>query len=107
MAKIPLDPRLSRMVIEAKQERCVAETAIIAAALSIQDPRERPVEKVREADRMHAGFDDPNSDFVTLLNIWGRYHAHWQVVKSSNQMKKFCRQHYLSFKRMREWRGDA
>ncbi len=104
MAKIPLDPRLSRMVIEAKQERCVAETAIIAAALSIQDPRERPVEKVQEADRMHAGFDDPNSDFVTLLNIWGRYHAHWQAVKSSNQMKKFCRQHYLSFKRMREWR---
>ena len=104
MAKIPLDPRLSRMVIEAKQERCVAETAIIAAALSIQDPRERPVEKVQEADRMHAGFDDPNSDFVTLLNIWGRYHAHWQKVKSSNQMKKFCRQHYLSFKRMREWR---
>jgi ATP-dependent helicase HrpA len=104
MAKIPLDPRLSRMVIEAKQERCIAETAIIAAALSIQDPRERPLEKVQEADRMHAGFDDPNSDFVTLLNIWRRYHDHWQAVKSSNQMKKFCRQHYLSFKRMREWR---
>ena len=104
MAKIPLDPRLSRMLIEAKQERCVAETAIIAAALSIQDPRERPVEKVQEADRMHAGFDDPNSDFVTLLNIWGRYHSHWQEVKSNNQMKKFCREHYLSFKRMREWR---
>jgi ATP-dependent helicase HrpA len=104
MAIIPLDPRLSRMLIEAKQERCIAETAIIAAALSIQDTRERPLEKTAEADRMHAGFDDPNSDFVTLLNIWGRYHAHWQKVKSNNQMKKFCREHFLSFKRMREWR---
>ncbi len=104
MARIPLDPRLSRMLIEAQQERCMAETVIIAAALSIQDPRERPIEKAGEADRMHAGFDDPDSDFVTLLNIWKRYHAHWQKVKSSNQMKKFCREHYLSFKRMREWR---
>lgn len=104
MAKIPLDPRLSRMLIEAQHQRCIAETAIIAAALSIQDPRERPIEKAGEADRMHAGFDDPDSDFVTLLNIWNRYHAHWQKVKSSNQLKKFCREHYLSFKRMREWR---
>jgi ATP-dependent helicase HrpA len=104
MAKIPLDPRLSRMLIEAKQERCLAETVIIAAALSIQDARERPIDKTAAADRMHAGFDDPNSDFVTLLNIWGRYHAHRQKVKSNNQMKKFCREHFLSFKRMREWR---
>jgi len=104
MAKIPLDPRLSRMLIEAQRQRCLAETVIIAAALSIQDPRERPIEKAGEADRMHAGFDDPDSDFVTLLNIWERYHAHWQKVKRSNQMKKFCREHYLSFKRMREWR---
>ena len=104
MAKIPLDPRLSRMLIEAKQERCIAETVIIAAALSIQDTRERPIDKTAEADRMHAGFDDPNSDFVTLLNIWGRYHAHRQKMKSNNQMKKFCRDHFLSFKRLREWR---
>ena len=104
MAKLPLDPRLSRMLIEAQQQGCIAETVIIAAALSIPDPRERPVEKAPEADRMHAGFDDPNSDFVTLLNIWDRYYAHWHKVKSSNQMKKFCREHYLSFKRMREWR---
>jgi ATP-dependent helicase HrpA len=104
MAGIPLDPRLSRMLIEAEQEQCIAETAIIAAALSIQDPRERPVEKTAEADRMHAAFDDPNSDFVTLLNIWNRYHAHRQKVKSNNQMKKYCRAHFLSYKRMREWR---
>ncbi len=104
MARIPLDPRLSRMLIEAGQERCLAETAVIAAALSIQDPRERPVEKTAEADRVHAGFDDPNSDFVTFLNIWLRYHSRWQQVKSNNQMKKFCREHFLSYRRMREWR---
>jgi len=104
MAGIPLDPRLSRMLLEAAKEGCVPEIAIIAAALSIQDPRERPAEKTREADRMHKTFDDPASDFVTLLNIWHRYHAHWQKVNSSNQMKRYCREHYLSFKRMREWR---
>jgi ATP-dependent helicase HrpA len=104
MARIPLDPRLSRMLIEAKQQRCIAKTVIIAAALSIQDPRERPLEKAAEADRIHTGFDDPNSDFVTLLNIWDRYHAHRQKVKSNNQMKKYCREHFLSFNRMREWR---
>jgi ATP-dependent helicase HrpA len=103
MAMIPLDPRLSRMLIEAGQQHCIAETVIVAAALSIQDPRERPVEKTADADRMHAAFDDPNSDFVTLLNIWHRYHAHRQNVKSNNQMKKYCREHFLSFKRMREW----
>jgi ATP-dependent helicase HrpA len=104
MARIPLDPRLSRMLIEAKKERCLPETAIIAAVLSIQDPRERPAEKTREADRMHATFDDQASDFVTYLNIWHSYHAHWQKVKSNNQMKRYCREHFISFKRMREWR---
>jgi ATP-dependent helicase HrpA len=104
MTGMPLDPRLSRMLLEADKEGCVAEIAVLAAALSIQDPRERPAEKTREADKMHKTFDDPDSDFVTLLNIWYRYHVHWHEVKSSNQMKRYCREHYLSFKRMREWR---
>ena len=104
MARIPLDPRLSRMLIEAKKEDCVDEMAIIVAALSIQDPRERPVEKAQEADRVHATFHDVHSDFVTLLNLWHRYHGHQQMVKSNNQMKRFCRQHFLSYIRMREWR---
>ena len=104
MARIPLDPRLSRMLIEAEKEGCIGEMTIIAAALSIQDPRERPVEKAREADREHAAFHDAQSDFVTLLNIWHRYHSHRQKVKSNNQMKRFCREHFLSFMRMREWR---
>ncbi len=104
MARIPLDPRLSRMLIEAGKEGCIGEMTIIVAALSIQDPRERPVEKAREADRGHAAFHDAQSDFVTLLNIWHRYHSHRQKVKSNNQMKRFCREHFLSFMRMREWR---
>jgi ATP-dependent helicase HrpA len=104
MARIPLDPRLSRMLIEAKKEDCVDEMAIIVAALSIRDPRERPVEKAREADRVHATFHDVHSDFVTLLNLWYRYHGHQQTAKSNNQMKRYCREHYLSYMRMREWR---
>ena len=102
MARIPLDPRLSRMLIEAKQQGCIPEVVVIAAVLSIADPRERPAEKTGEADRMHAVFVDQRSDFVTLLNIWNRYHAHWQKVKSNNQMKRYCREHFISFKRMRE-----
>ncbi|UCG09461.1 MAG: ATP-dependent RNA helicase HrpA [Desulfobacterales bacterium] len=104
MAKIPLDPRLSRMLIEAKSNGCVNEIAVIASALSIQDPRERPAEKTREADRMRATLSDPHSDFITLLNIWNRYHFTGMKVKANNQMKRFCRDHYLSFRRMREWR---
>jgi ATP-dependent helicase HrpA len=104
MAGIPLDPRLSRMLIEAGDRGCVDEIAVIAAALSIQDPRERPAEKAQEADRMQAGFNDPNSDFVTLLNIWNRYYRAQQKAKSANAMKRFCREHYLSYRRMREWR---
>ncbi|MEJ2166427.1 MAG: DUF3418 domain-containing protein [Desulfobacterales bacterium] len=104
MAGMPLDPRLSRMLLEAVKEGCVPEIAIITAALSIQDPRERPGEKTQEADRVHKTFDDPSSDFVTLLNIWHRDHTRFQEVGSSNQMKRYCREHYLSFKRLREWR---
>ncbi len=104
MAKIPLDPRLSRMLLEARDRRCIDQIAVIAAALSIRDPRERPLEKTAEADRMHAQFNDPSSDFTTLLNIWNRYTHVWQTHKRANQLKRFCRQHFLSFNRMREWR---
>jgi len=104
MAQMPVDPRLSRMLIEADQEDCLNEVVVIASALSIQDPRERPVEKAQEADRMHALFRDPSSDFITLLNVWKKYHETRQKEKSTNRMKKFCKKHYLSFKRIREWR---
>ncbi len=103
MAKMPLDPRLSRMLLEAKDRGCIDQIAVMAAALSIQDPRERPLEKAAEADRMHAQFDDPFSDFTTLLNIWNHYHDVRHTLKSIHQLKRFCRQHFLSYKRMREW----
>ena len=103
MAKIPLDPRLSRMLLEANDQGCIDQIAVIAAALSIRDPRERPLEKAAEADQMHARFDDPFSDFTSLLNIWNRYHHVRQGKKSTGQLKRFCRQHFLSYNRMREW----
>jgi ATP-dependent helicase HrpA len=103
MARIPLDPRLSRMLIEARREGCLEEMAVIAAALSIQDPRERPADKTAEADRAHAGFNDPTSDFLTLLNIWKRFRTARQAAGSHSALRRFCREHFLSYRRMREW----
>jgi ATP-dependent helicase HrpA len=103
MARLPIDPRISRMIIEAEREGCVNEILIIASALSIQDPRERPVESEKEADKAHARFADPFSDFMTLLTIWNQYHGLVQTAKSRSRMKKFCREHYLSIRRMKEW----
>ncbi len=104
MAKIPLDPRISRMLIEAQKERCISDILVIASALSIQDPRERPLEKAKEADQMQARFVNPVSDFVTLLTIWNCYRQEWQNHKSAGKLKRFCKDHFLSFKRIREWR---
>jgi ATP-dependent helicase HrpA len=103
MARMPLDPRVSRMMIEAMREGCLGEVAVIAAALSIQDPRERPVEKAQQADQAHSPFKDPASDFLTLLNIWNRFHREWDALKTQNKMRKFCKQNFLSYPRMREW----
>jgi ATP-dependent helicase HrpA len=103
MAGLPLDPRLSRMLIAARVEGCVEEMAVLAAALSIQDPRERPADKTAEADRAHAAFHRPHSDFLTLLEIWARFRQARQELKSAGQMRRFCRRHFLSFRRLREW----
>ncbi len=103
MARMPLDPKISRMMIEAKKEGCTEEVAVIASALSIQDPRERPAEKAALSDQALAPFKDPDSDFLTLLNIWKRYHREWEALKTQSRMRKFCRTHFLSFTRMREW----
>ena len=92
------------MLIQARKERCLNEIAVIAAALSIQDPRERPAEEADAADRVHARFNDHFSDFITLLNIWRDFNETRERVKSGNQIKKYCKTHYLSYKRMREWR---
>ncbi len=103
MAKIPLDPRISRMLIEAQSQGCISDITVIAAALSIQDPRERPLEKAEQADLVQAQFANPTSDFITLVNIYYCYRQIWHHHKSAGKLKHFCKQHYLSYKRMREW----
>ena len=104
MAAFPLDPRASRMLIEAQKEYCINEIAVIAAALSIQDPRERPYDKADEASKAHAQFAHPESDFLTYLNIWNRYHGSLENLPTQSKQRKFCRDHFLSYKRMIEWR---
>ena len=104
MAGFPLDPRVSRMMIEAKKEGCVNEIAIIAAALSIQDPRERPFEKADQAAKAHAQFQHPDSDFLGFLNLWNHYADSIITLQSQGKLRKFCRDHFLSYRRMVEWR---
>jgi len=103
MARLPLDPRLARMLVTAADQGSLAETLIIIAGLSVQDPRERPQDKQQAADQAHAPFNDKESDFVTLLNIWNFYEEQRQEL-SQNQMKKICQKSFLSWMRMREWR---
>ncbi len=103
MSKIPVDPKLSRILIAAKENNCLAETLVIVTALSIADVRQRPAEKAAAADQQHAKFKDPTSDFVTLLNIWNAYKAQEKKSRSRNKLRQFCADHFLSFKRIREW----
>ncbi len=103
MARLPLDPRLARMLVTAGELGSLAETLVIIAGLSIQDPRERPQDKQQAADQAHAPFNDKESDFVTLLNIWNFFEEQRQEL-SQNQLKKVCQKSFLSWMRMREWR---
>lgn len=103
MARMPLDPKISRILLEASKEGCIREVTVVAAALSIRDPRERPLEKAEQADAAHAPFRHPDSDFLTLLNIWDRYRDAMAKLTSRNKKRRFCRDHFLSFSRMREW----
>jgi len=104
MAGIPVDPKLSRILIEADERGCLEEAVIIASALSIADLRQRPQDKSQQADQKHAIFKDPASDFITLLNIWKACQGAEKSLKSRNGVRKFCKEHYLSFKRLREWK---
>ncbi len=103
MARMQLDPRLSRMLVEARAENCVPEVAVLAAALSVRDPRERPPEKAQQADAVHEAFKHPDSDFLARLNIWNRYHGDFEKLGSLVQKRRFCHENFLSFPRMREW----
>ena len=104
MARLPIDPRVARMILEGRARHCLDEITVIAAGLSVADPRERPAEKKAQADQMHAVFRDPTSDFTTILRIWEKFHATLSELKSQNRMRRFCRDHFLSYRRMQEWR---
>ncbi|MFW6691654.1 ATP-dependent RNA helicase HrpA [Streptomyces sp. MAR4 CNX-425] len=102
LAQLPVDPRLARMVLEAERNGCVREVMVIAAALSIQDPRERPADKQQQADQHHARFRDESSDFVTFLNLW-RYVREQQKALSSSAFRRMCKREFLNYLRIREW----
>ncbi|MDE2721849.1 MAG: ATP-dependent RNA helicase HrpA [Gemmatimonadota bacterium] len=104
MARLPLAPTVSRMILQAQKERALREVLVIASAISIQDPRVRPLEQEKAADQEHKRFVDGESDFIALLNIWKAYHDTFEKLRTQSQMRKFCKQHFLSFNRMREWR---
>jgi ATP-dependent helicase HrpA len=102
LAQLPVDPRLARMVIEADRQECTADVMVIAAALSIQDPRERPSDRQQAADEKHARFADKDSDFFSYLNLW-RYLRERQRELSGNQFRRLCRTDFLNYLRVREW----
>jgi len=102
LAKFPTDPKLARMLIAAAHEHCLTEVAIIVSALSVQDPREKPADKMQQADAKHAAFRHPESDFLTILNIWNTYEDKKKHL-SNSKLRKYCTDNFLSYMRMREW----
>jgi ATP-dependent helicase HrpA len=102
IAGLPVDPRLGRMLLAAARHDCLTEMLIIAAFLEAQDPRERPADAQQHATQKHAEFADKRSDFITVLNLWRLYNEQAAAL-SRNQLRKWCREHFLSAMRMREW----
>ncbi|HIX00236.1 MAG TPA: DUF3418 domain-containing protein, partial [Candidatus Nesterenkonia stercoripullorum] len=102
LAQLPVDPRLGRMMVEADRRKCLTEVTVLVAALSIQDPRERPSEERQRADELHGRFKDENSDFSALLNLW-HYLQEKHHELSGNQFRKMCHREYLNYLRIREW----
>ncbi|WP_166867920.1 ATP-dependent RNA helicase HrpA [Salinibacterium sp. ZJ70] len=102
LARLPVDPRFGRMLVEAKKHGVVREVAAIVAGLSIQDPRERPLEKRQQADAAHARFRDPGSDFISLLNLWNHLEEK-QKELSSSAFRRMCKAEFLNYLRVREW----
>jgi ATP-dependent RNA helicase HrpA len=96
LARLPLDPRVARMLVAAREEHCLAQVRVIAAALSVQDPRERPMERAAAADERHARFADEQSDFLAFLKLW--------KLHDEPGLRRVCRENFLSYPRMREWR---
>jgi ATP-dependent helicase HrpA len=102
LARLPIDPRLGRMLLAATRENALREVLVIVAALAVQDPRERPHDHRQAADERHARFNDERSDFLSLLNLWEHYHEQARHL-SRNKLRRLCRDEFLSYVRMREW----
>ncbi len=102
LSRLPVDPRLGRMILEAGRHGCAREVLIITAALSIIDPRERPADARQAADEMHARFAEPGSDFLAFLNLWD-YLRERQSQLSASAFRRLCRREYLHYLRVREW----
>ena len=103
LSKLPLDPRLARMLLSAQEQGCVRELLIISSALSVQDPRERPVEKQQAADQSHRRFWAEHTDFAGFVNLWDYFETQRQEL-TQNQLRKLCKKEFLSYLRLREWR---
>jgi ATP-dependent helicase HrpA len=103
LARLPVDPRIGRMLLAAAEHQCLAEVLVIAAALSVQDPRERPHDKQQAADEIQASFSHPESDFITFLNLW-QFLDRERHQLSRNKFVKLCQRHFLSWNRVQEWR---
>ncbi|WP_102143609.1 ATP-dependent RNA helicase HrpA [Mycobacterium hubeiense] len=102
LARLPLDPRIGRMILQADTEGCVREILVLAAALSIPDPRERPADHEEAARQKHARFADDHSDFMSYLNLW-RYLGEQRKARSGNSFRRMCREEFLHYLRIREW----
>ncbi|MFM7213398.1 MAG: DUF3418 domain-containing protein, partial [Verrucomicrobiota bacterium] len=103
LARLPIDPTLGRMVLQARREGSVRELLVIAAGLSIQDPRERPSDREAAADAAHRRHAHPTSDFLSLLNLWHFVHEGWSGLRTQGQRRRFCQTQFLSYLRLREW----
>jgi ATP-dependent helicase HrpA len=104
LAELPIDPSLARMIVAGRDENCLTEVLIIAAGLAIQDPRERPMEKADAADQAHAQFADERSEFLGLLKLWAFFDDAIKHRKSGRKLAQLCRETFLSYVRLREWR---
>ena len=102
LARLPIDPRLARMVLAGEKEGALRDVLVVVSALAVQDPRDRPAEKREAADQAHRRWQDPDSDFLALLNLWNGFEQAREEL-SGNRLRRWCKQHYLSYLRLREW----
>jgi ATP-dependent helicase HrpA len=102
LAKLPVDPKIGRMVLAAQEEGCLDEVLVIASALTVQDPRQRPMDQQETSDAAHEKWKDQRSDFLSYLRLWRDYNEHGEHL-SHSKLRKWCQANFLSYVRMREW----